>query len=180
MMRFPQIWVPLYKDGTEREREFSLASLRVLLEAMVKMNVMWIASHLDEFRPLYEIGARYAPEKGTEDWLTIPAIYDAVKSGKPIDCEDFAAARAAELRLGKGAGTKTMGPVHAIADVRGRVMKNGQVRMHCFVRYPDGSVEDPSTVLGMPGDGAVAWEKAYPPAFVETMKQLGRRAKVAA
>jgi hypothetical protein len=179
-MRFPTIWVPLYKDGTEREREFSLAALRKLLEAMVQINVMWIVSHLDEFRPLYEIGARYAPEKGTEDWLTIPAIYDAVKSGKPIDCEDFAAARAAELRLGKGVGSKTLGPVHAIGDVRGRVMPNGQVRMHCFVRYPDGSVEDPSTVLGMPGDGAVAWEKAFPMPFVNRMKELQRRKKEAA
>jgi hypothetical protein len=175
-MRFPTIWVPLYKDGTEREREFSLAALLEMLEMMVKLNVMWISSHMDEFRPLYSIGARYAPEKNTEDWLTIPEIYKAVRSGKPIDCEDFGCARAAELRLGLGPGTNTMGRVHAIADMRGRVMPDGQVRMHCFVRYPDGSVEDPSTVLGMPGGGAVEWEKAYPPDVVRAMQRMRKAA----
>jgi hypothetical protein len=150
-MLFPRFWVPIFEDGSEREREFSLFALREMLEALVKVNVGWISSHRDKFRPIYSSGARYAAERGTEDWLSIPEIYKAIKSGKPIDCEDFAAARAAELRLGIGSG---MGKVHAVADINGRAMPGGRIQMHAFVRFPDGSVEDPAKKLGMPGPGA--------------------------
>ena len=182
-MLFPQFHVPLFTDGTEREREFSLFALREMLEALVKVNVGWILTHREKFKPLYqfcrETGARYAPEQGTEDWLSIPQIYAAAATGKPIDCEDWAAARAAELRL--GLGSKKLGKVRAIADIRGRVMPGtGQVRMHAFVRYPDGSVEDPSVVLGMPGGGAVEWEKKYPPKTVAPVQRLKRQARRAA
>lgn len=156
-MLFPQMWIPIFEDGTEREREFSLFALRELLEALVKVNVGWIASHRSEFRPIYKSGARYNAERGTEDWLSIPEIYKAIKTGKPIDCEDFAAARAAELRLGIGSG---MGPVHAVADINGRAMPGGRIQMHAFVRFPDGSVEDPAKKLGMPGPGAVEHNNA--------------------
>jgi hypothetical protein len=178
MMRFPAMWVDLFKDGTEREREFSLFALRELLEAMVKINVGWISSHPSEFTPLYHFakstGLKWEPEQGTEDWLSIPAIYRAQRARKPVDCEDFAMARAAELRLGLGG--HPLGPLHAIADIRGRVMPDtGQVRMHAFVRYPDGTVEDPSKLLGMPGEGADSLERRRPAKLV-SMLQDARRA----
>ena len=155
MMRFPTFWVPIFADGTEKEKEFSLFALREMLESLVKINVGWIQSHPDQFVPIYKSGARYNVENGTEDWLSIPEIYAAIKSGKPIDCEDFAAARAAELRLGKDpVVAQRLGKVHAIADINGRVRPGGAVMMHAFVRYPDGSVEDPAKKLGMPGKGA--------------------------
>lgn len=182
-MLYPAMWVPLFKDGTEKEREFSLFALRELLEAMVKINVGWITTHRSEFRPLYNFaaatGLKWEPEKGTEDWLSIPAIYQAVKDRKPVDCEDLAIARAAELRLGLGG--HPAGPVRAIADIRGRVMPNtGQVRMHAFVRYPDGSVEDPSKKLGMPGEGADTLEKRHPQKLVALMQGLrGFRGQIA-
>ncbi len=175
-MKFPTFWVPLFIDGTEREREFSLFALRKMLEALVQVNVGWISSHRDQWKPLYQSGVRYAPERGTEDWLSIPEIYKAVRSRKPVDCEDLAAARAAELRLGISPG---LGPVHAVADIRGRVMANRQVRMHAFVRFPDGTVEDPSTNLGMPGGGAVAWDKKYPPKVVAAAQRQRRMLRAA-
>lgn len=175
MMRFPVFWVPLFADGTEREREFSLAALRVMLEALVQCNVMWIASHRSEFRPIFTTGVKWEPEQGTEDWLSIPEIYKAIAMGKPVDCEDIAAARAAELRLGLG-GTR-LGPVKAKADIRGRVTgPAGRITMHAFVRYPDSSVEDPSKICGMPGDGAAVWERQYPPKLVSLVQRMKRRA----
>jgi hypothetical protein len=180
-MIHPVFFVPLFKDGTEREREFSLFALKTMLEALVKVNVGWIASHRSEWRPIYDLkklGVRYQPERGTEDWLSIPAIYDAAKINKPIDCEDWAAARAAELRL--GLGSRRLGKVRAIADIRGRVMPDGQVRMHAFVRYPDGTVEDPSVIMGMPGGGAVEWERKYPVAVMRQVERAKRLARSAA
>lgn len=173
------MWVPLFADGTEKEREFSLFALREMLESLVKVNVGWIMTHRREFKPLYATGVRYAPERGTEDWLSIPEIYKAIRTGKPVDCEDLAAARAAELRVGV---SKRLGRVHAIADIRGRVLPNKQVRMHAFVRYPDGSVEDPSKNLGMPGGGAEDWERRFPPKLVAAQQRarLARQLKAAA
>lgn len=183
-MLFPQFHVPLFKDHSHVEKEFSLFALREMLEALVKVNVGWILSHRKEFKPIYQFckatGLRYRPEDGTEDWLSIPAIYEAAHTGKPVDCEDWAAARAAELRVGLGGNaSRRLGKVKAKADIRGRVMPGGQVRMHAFVRYPDGSVEDPSTILGMPGGGAVEWEKQYPPRLVTMVQRLKRNGKAA-
>lgn len=176
-MLYPQMWVPLFKDGTELEREFSLFALRELLEALVKVNVGWISSHPNEFTPLYDFakasGLRWEPEKGTEDWLSIPAIYQARRDRKPVDCEDLACARVAELRLGLGG--HPLGPVRAIADIRGRAV-NGRVMMHAFVRYPDGSVEDPSKKLGMPGEGADSLEKRRPAKMVAALNAMKRAA----
>jgi hypothetical protein len=103
--------------------------------------------------------------------LSIPAIYEAHRNGTPIDCEDWAAARAAELRL--GLGSSKLGKVAAKADIRGRVV-GGKVRMHAFVRFPDNSVEDPSVMFGMPGEGAVAWERDYPPELVALVQRIQR------
>lgn len=171
-MLMPVFYVPLFIDGTEKEREFSLAALREMLEALVRVNVMWLATHPDQYTPIYKVGVRWEPERGTEHWLSIPEIYRAYRNGVPVDCEDLAAARAAEIRY---YGVPGLGKVRARADIRGRVV-NGQVRMHAFVRYPDGSVEDPSTKLGMPGGGAVEWERTHPPAMVAAVQRAAKLA----
>lgn len=179
MMRYPEMWVPLFKDGTEKEREFSLFALRELLESLVRINVGWLACHPTEFRgPLYTLpGLRWQNENNTERWLSIPKIYDAIGKGpdrQPVDCEDLACARAAELRAGLGG--HPMGAVHAKADIRGRVVAGGRIIMHAFVRYPDGSVEDPSKKLGMPGEGADSVERRRPAAIVNALKDMRRAA----
>jgi hypothetical protein len=171
-MLMPVFYVPLFIDGTEKEREFSLAALREMLEALVRVNVMWLATHPNDYVPLYKVGVRWEPERGTENWLSIPEIYRAYRNGVPVDCEDLAAARAAEIRY---YGVPGLGKVRAKADIRGRVV-NGQVRMHAFVRYPDGTVEDPSTKLGMPGGGAEQWEQEAPPAMVAAVQRAAKLA----
>lgn len=157
-MRMPVFHVPLFKNDTQTEYEFTYAALREMLEALVKINVMWLASHPGQYTSIYNIpGLRYRAQNA-EDWLSIPEIFRAVKDGSPVDCKCLASARAAELRF---FGAPGLGRVKAIADTRGRKYGN-KIIMHAFVRFPDGSVEDPSTRLGMAGEGGEAWEKKYP------------------
>jgi hypothetical protein len=176
MMRYPEMWVPLFKDGTEKEREFSLFAMRELLESLVKINVGWIHTHPTEFVPLYKLGVKWQPENNTERWLSIPAVISAHRGPdkQPVDCEDLACYRVAELRAGLGG--HPLGAVRAVADVRGRVLTGGRIIVHAFVRYPDGSVEDPSKKLGMPGEGADVVERRAPAKLVSLLKDMRRAA----
>jgi hypothetical protein len=171
-MRMPVFHVPLFKDDSKTEHEFTYAALREMLEALVKVDVMWLASHPREYVPLYSVpGLRYRAQNA-EDWLSIPEIYKAVSKGDPVDCKCLATARAAELRF---YGTPGLGRVHAIADTRGD-RYGDKIIMHAFVRFPDGSVEDPSTRLGMKGPGGEGWERTNP---VGNLSLLRRRGAIA-
>ena len=168
-MRMPVFHVPLFKDNTKTEHEFTFAALREMLEALVKVDVMWLATHPREYIPIYSVpGLRYRAQNA-EDWLSIPEIYKAVKTGQPVDCKCLATARAAELRY---FGAPGLGKVHAIADTRGRSFGDNIV-MHAFVRFPDGTVEDPSSRLGMAGDGAEVWEKRWPVGNASMLRRRG-------
>lgn len=110
---------------------------RPLLEALaflVKLN----RAELQRYKLpwLYKSGVRYRREPKipgrAEDWQTITQL---IQSGY-ADCEDLAAARAAELQIKKG--------IKAIPWLK----KKGKV-WHVMVRYPDGKLEDPSRILGM-------------------------------
>lgn len=85
---------------------------------------------------LYKSGVRYRREPKipgrVENWQTFTQL---IQSGE-ADCEDLAAARAAELQVKKG--------IKAIPWLT----KKGKV-WHVMVRYPDGRLEDPSRILGM-------------------------------
>ncbi len=82
---------------------------------------------------LYQSRVRYRQEPpGREDWLTADQV---LKRGFG-DCEDLAAWRAAEWRM-HGV------PARAVAKRTGRRM------YHAVVELPDGSIEDPSAMLGM-------------------------------
>ena len=84
---------------------------------------------------LYSSGVRYQREpRGVEEWLT---PLQAIERGV-ADCEDLAAWRAGELRA-SGAD-----PGATVAIVR-----TGPRTLHAVVRRSDGSLEDPSRVLGM-------------------------------
>jgi len=111
------------------------AYLDVVLEALVRCNVLWLDAH-PATRPLYGAGVRYQRERLAEDWLMIPELYAAGVG----DCEDLGAARAAELRVFDGC------PARAFAA------RSGQRSFHTLVDAC-GVVEDPSRRLGMKGRG---------------------------
>lgn len=91
--------------------------------------------------PLYASGVRYETEK--QEMFRHAAMVAASGVG---DCEDLAAYRAAELRV---TGEDPDACVHTYVS--------GPRRLHAVVRRGDGSIEDPSLVLGMqPGRSDVS------------------------
>lgn len=105
-----------------------------LLSALVSLNQYEIRTYRLPW--LYESGVRYRREKREsgrpEEWKTFRKL---VRDGFG-DCEDLAAARCAELR--------ERNKIRAVPWLtkRGRTW-------HVIVKYPDGTLEDPSRKLGM-------------------------------
>lgn len=109
----------------------SRAMLNAALEGLTQANVHVLRR--GNLPPLYLSGVRYQREPpGREEWLTA----DQVLQRKVGDCEDLGAWRAAEWRLD---GV----PARAVA------MRTGRRMYHTVVQLPDGSIEDPSALLGM-------------------------------
>lgn len=106
--------------------------LEALLDGWTTANVRLI--QLYGLPPLYESGVRYRREpRGRERWQLAPTTASLGYG----DCEDLATWRAAELRLDHGI------PAYAA------VYRAGPRLLHVVVRFPDGSIEDPSRILGM-------------------------------
>jgi hypothetical protein len=83
---------------------------------------------------LYDAGVRYKRERaGRERWKT----WEELLRDHEGDCEDLAAARAAELRASGEPGARAFA----------REVRPG--RFHAVVRRADGRTEDPSRQLGM-------------------------------
>jgi hypothetical protein len=107
-------------------------SLAAAMAALVALDYLYLATHPDA-PLLYQSGVVYRPEpRGSENWLTVP---DLLRLGYG-DCEDLASWRCAELRL-EGE--------HAVPCVR----RSGRRTYHAMVCREDGSIEDPSRVLGL-------------------------------
>ncbi len=119
------------------DREGREVVLMMLFEALIATNVAYLRMR-PETPNLYASGVRYVEEPpGEEDWQDIPETM-ARRSG---DCEDLACWRIAELRVRDGEHAH---PFLKCAE------RNGGVLYHVAVRRLDGSLEDPSRVLGMP------------------------------
>ena len=171
-MRFILLDVDLFHQG---DRSGSETDLLWLLEVLTQRNVRYLEQNPGTPK-LYDSGVRYAlpdqmaecrvdPSKldelsrylgkigaspdtieavlsllrGIEIFRDIPRLYER-KNG---DCDNIAAARAAELRM---AGVK------ATVYITWRERPDGTT-YHALVRWPDGSSEDPSILLGMGGAG---------------------------
>lgn len=83
---------------------------------------------------LYASGVRYQREPFGREWWQTAVDNFAEREG---DCEDLASHRAAELNVFDGE------PAHTIA------VRTGKRSFHAVVERADGSIEDPSLVLGM-------------------------------
>lgn len=113
--------------------KLSKQNLTIWTTALCAWNCDYLRAHPDT--PLfYRAGLRYQREPpGQEDFQPIPELY---RRGYG-DCEDLAAARAAELRVRFG--------VNAVPEV----VQIGPTLWHIIVRLPNGQAEDPSAHLGM-------------------------------
>ena len=108
-------------------------AIAVCLAALTRWNV--VIMRVQDFPRLYASGVRYRVEKG-EDWRD---ACEVIARGQG-DCEDLACYRAAELQC-------TGEPAQAIPIEVGR---DGDRReFHVVVRRANGTIEDPSAVLGM-------------------------------
>jgi hypothetical protein len=107
----------------------------LVLRALRDINVVGLT--LDPLPPLYRTHVRYRREardksgRRKEEWLT---AHEGYRRGF-MDCEDLAAWRSAELKLG---GVEAL--PHAYET---------SIGWHIKVIWPNGKVEDPSKILGM-------------------------------
>ena len=124
---------------SEQSRPASERVLALLLEALTQANELFLAAHPNT-PPLYQSGVRYMQEPpGAEEWNTIPVCLDEWQHGRGSDCEDLACWRVAELRRAGIPATPSF-----------FFRRRGELSIyHIIVRLPDGTREDPSSLLGM-------------------------------
>lgn len=129
-------------NGTA-DRQLSRDTLDIMLRNLLEIDMLYLRYHPDT-PSLYDSGVRYMEEPpGQEDWQDIPTTL-----GLGIgDCEDVSCWRAAELRVRNG--------IDARPVFREQRRANGSYLYHIVValppdaKNPQGSVEDPSRILGM-------------------------------
>lgn len=145
------------------------APMTFLLEGLSRVN-QW---HIDQawkrhargeglpIPPLYASGVRYQEDPfGQENWRDIPTILEHVKStGRGVDCDQLLCWRIGELwhaGIACEPVIKWQHLSHPMAVMCGypadKVPPEGVWLVHCMVRYADGTIEDPSKILGMGGN----------------------------
>lgn len=140
------------------------APIQILLEGMCKINEWYIRRSIKAAEkgeglpipPLYESGVRYkADPPGREDWKDCRAVL----RDKHGDCDRLVAWRVGELRAVGIAAEPVLKWQWVPRDImleigypKRYVPKSGVWLVHCLVRWPDGSIEDPSKILGMKGN----------------------------
>lgn len=131
-------------EGRQYRRFFPVIQC---LETLVQIDEWQLARHSMEGNPLpllYDSGVRYEEEPpGAEEWLDTPTLYRLRKG----DCEDVACARVAELRF-----VEQIAAVPAIKFREFSTPKGRLTLVHVLTLWPDGTIEDPSTLLGMRGE----------------------------
>jgi hypothetical protein len=129
----PRICISLFNG--EHDRDLGEDAIRDLCEALIAIDRRYLARN--PVPALYDVGIRYKEQpEGVEDWYDIPtAIYEG-----RCDCKSLACWRIAELR---NAG------VNATVDVMPQAIEGGMWLYHIRVVFPDGTIEDPSLILGM-------------------------------
>jgi hypothetical protein len=124
----------LFSDPADRE--LNEAALRHVLEALTISDQLYLRRH-PSTPHLYAAGVRYEAEPiGTENWQAIPYVL----ARRRADCEDLSAYLCAWKREREG--------IAAVIDLTYQQVGNLSV-YHIRVRNPDGTIEDPSRVLGM-------------------------------
>ena len=133
-MFFPRIMLTLFNG--EHDSQLGERAIFHLLDALTLIDMDYLSKYR-KTPSLYASGVRYDRQKGEqEDWHDIPT---AIAVGK-TDCKVLAAWRCAELRL---AG------IDARPYLLRQMLPDGKYLYHVQVQWPDGRIEDPSTILGM-------------------------------
>lgn len=124
--------------------------IKALLDAQVRNNLVYLSLHRG-VPLLYSSGVRYKPEPVGQTFNGQPAeefaLIPVVLARKHGDCDDLAPFRVAEL---------IHGGERAKIRVQWRARRNpdgssGRKYFHIVVRRANGTIEDPSALLGMNG-----------------------------
>lgn len=121
-------------------------TLDLLTESLTQLNC-WFLEDNPDAPLLYASGVRYSHDEDAlsgrpEQWHSIPHTIDRwERLGLGADCKRLAAWRCAELRVRHRE--------RARCDHDEREDPYGRLLFHVFVRRADGSIEDPSEILGM-------------------------------
>lgn len=130
-----------------RSRVFGTV-IKAILDAQVRNNLAYLS--LNPQTPwLYASGVRYANEPEGQKFNGLPAeefaLIPVVLARKKGDCDDLAPWRCAELiRSGEPAKIRIQWRARRNPDG-----SRGRKYFHIVVRRADGSIEDPSALLGM-------------------------------
>lgn len=129
----------LFTGASPAEIESGERKLRALLGALVILDLEWLRLH-PQTPELYRAGVVYKREPAPREvWQDIPTILGRRQG----DCEDLACWRVAEIRTKRGLKARPI--------PQGRKGPDGTLHYHIVVRWPDGTIEDPSKRLGMGG-----------------------------
>jgi hypothetical protein len=149
--------------SSERDRKRSEMVLRILLNALVEVNLDYLDQYPNTPR-IYSAGVRYQAEQGTEEWKAIP---DCIRDGE-ADCEDLASWKTAEdirdiirrhtnapLLLSyaqmKAQGAQFPRPHLKWKKLTHPITGKPFYLYHVQEIWPSGLIDDPSRVLGMKG-----------------------------
>lgn len=124
--------INLFKDPWTRRASEMIVSR--LFGVIVYANILYLKDHPDT-PDLYDAGVIYKRENG-EQWKTIP---ECIADGY-ADCEDLSAWLVAQYIVRKG------------IQARGLISKKCRGKRclyHVRCRLPNGTIEDPSKILGM-------------------------------
>lgn len=163
----PLVHVTLPELG-DNSVESHFAPLVFMLEGLIRLNEWHIVRSFKRaaagmgapFPPLYTTGIYYHEDPaGREDWRDAPAILERLRTtGKGCDCDQLVCWRVAELRCAGIDADPVIKWQHLDKATAIRVGYPGKMLppdglwlIHCCVRFPDGSIEDPSKLLGMGG-----------------------------
>lgn len=111
-------------------------ALKPILEALTTVNFLFLSTH--HVKPLYETGVRYRNEPkewANEHFDSVPIVLSRGWG----DCDDLAPWRCAELRQ-RGE--------RARIRIQWKRLPEGKL-FHIVVRRENGTIEDPSRILGM-------------------------------
>ncbi len=109
-----------------------------LVESLALTDLLWIQYNGAPVPSIYKSGVRYQSSCWPRvecPWKDIPRLLETGFG----DCKDLVAWRLAELRFGN---------VIALPHLQVRERKQGTV-FHVLIKHSDGSLEDPSKLLGM-------------------------------
>ncbi len=148
--------------------ESHFAPLVFLLEGLIKVNEFHFRRAIKlaaigrgaPFPKLYDTGVYYEEDPpGEENWRDAPAILDRFfRTGHGADCDQLLCWRVAELRVDGIAAEPVIKWQHLPREVAITIYpaklipQDGLWLVHCCVRFPDGSIEDISKILGMGGN----------------------------